>query len=291
MKEIAVVSGKGGTGKTSITASFAALSESSVIADCDVDASDMHLVTSPQVVEKTTFRSGFEAVIDAEKCVDCGRCAEACRFDSVFKSSDAETFYVNHTFCEGCGVCSLVCPAEAVKLVDRICGEWYVSDTRFGQMVHAELGAAGENSGRLVGTVRNKAREIADMSDKDLVIIDGPPGIGCPVIATVTGTDALICVTEPTISGLEDLKRLIQLGKHFDTRIYIVVNKWDINPEITRLIEAYGDSVGAEVLGRVPWDGAVTDAQENKQAVVEFRTSGAAKEIKSIWEKLCQKIL
>lgn len=291
MKEIVVISGKGGTGKTSITASFAALAANLVIADCDVDASDMHLITDPETSEKHSFMSGVEAVIDQDKCVGCGKCAELCRFNAISTDSVINRSIVESHFCEGCGVCTLVCPQNCIELRERLCGEWYVSDTRLGTMVHARLGAGGENSGKLVAKVRKEAGVRAKENGSDLIIIDGPPGIACPVIASVTGVDAIVCITEPSLSGLHDLKRVMELSKHFRSKLFIVINRWDINRKLTEKIEEYAGETGAEVLGRVPVDGYVNTAQLHRRSVVEISDSGAAQEIKYIWEKLCQRIL
>lgn len=286
IKEIVVVSGKGGTGKTSITASFAVLSGQSVIADCDVDAADLHLILSPSVYERHEFRSGHHAVIRPSDCIDCGLCWEYCRFGAVRKDgSDAAKFSIDTSFCEGCGVCVKFCPVAAIDFPERLCGEWMVSKTRCGPMVHAQLGVAAENSGKLVSTVRREARSIAEREGLSLVIIDGPPGIGCPVIASVSGTSLVVVVTEPTVSGEHDMERVLALARHFAVPAAVCVNKWDINPEMAGRIEDKACRAGARILGRIRYDRAVTLAQIEERAVVET-DAPAAKDIRQIWKNL-----
>jgi len=287
-RELVVISGKGGTGKTSIAASLAVLAEQAVVADCDVDAADLHLVLSPQVKERHEFKSGNEAVVRQQDCVRCGLCATYCRFAAVKMTTKApgeETYAVDPVACEGCGVCVRFCPAQAIDFPERLCGEWVVSDTRRGPMVHAKLGVAAENSGKLVSTVRREARRIAEQEGRPLVIIDGPPGIGCPVIASVTGASLVLVVTEPTVSGEHDLGRVLSLARHFTIPAAVSVNKWDINPAMTERIEAAAAKAGARVAGRVRYDTAVTSAQLHARAVVET-DSPAAEDIRYIWNQL-----
>lgn len=290
MKEIVVISGKGGTGKTSITASFAALAKNSVFADCDVDAADLHLILSPDVKRESDFISGHLAVIDQSKCTGCGKCHELCRFDAIKKVGDK--FEVEESLCEGCGVCVHFCPVKAIDFPDRNCGKWFISDTRHGPMVHAKLGIGAENSGRLVSLVRKEARAIAEKRNSDYLIVDGPPGIGCPVIASLTGSDAVVVVTEPTISGKHDFERVAKLAGHFGISLFVIVNKWDINPEMTAEIEEVAKSGGAKVLGRIRYDKKVTEAQISGISVVETGdlNSEIVKEMISIWEKLTEKL-
>ena len=235
MREFVVVSGKGGTGKTSLTASFAVLAGRSVVADCDVDAADLHLVLSPRVKLSGAFRAGHVAVIDAARCTACALCERTCRFDAVKRDAEGAgrpRFAIDPTACEGCGVCVRLCPERAIDFPERLSGEWYVSDTRCGPMVHARLGVAAENSGKLVWLVREKAREIAAREGHDLVLVDGPPGIGCPVIASLTGASAALVVTEPTLSGEHDMERVLQVARHFKVPAAVCVNKWDLNPDM-----------------------------------------------------------
>lgn len=225
MQELVVISGKGGTGKTSFLASFAVLAADAVIADCDVDAANLHLVLSPQIKKRVEFRSGHEAVIRTKDCQECGKCMELCRFNAVPKNGTKPAYRIDPLACEGCGVCVRFCPAQAIDFPERSCGEWFVSETRCGPLVHAKLGVASENSGKLVSTVRQQAKQLAEETGKNLVLADGPPGIGCPVIASITGATAVLIVTEPTLSGEHDLLRVFSLARHFDLPTYVCVNK------------------------------------------------------------------
>jgi MinD superfamily P-loop ATPase len=288
IKELVVVSGKGGTGKTSLTASFAVLAGHAVIADCDVDAADLHLILVPQVRYRHEFKSGHEAVIRVEKCLGCGECMKNCRFDAVRTSGDGTgvpVYSIDPVSCEGCGVCVCFCPTHAIDFPERVCGEWMVSETRCGSMVHARLGVAAENSGKLVSTVRREARRIAEEHGNGLIIVDGPPGIGCPVISSVTGASLVLAVTEPTVSGEHDLERLIALTRHFSVPTAVCVNKWDINPGMTEAIERKALEAGARVVGRIRYDSAVTSAQLRELAVVETEAPSAG-DIRHVWEKL-----
>jgi MinD superfamily P-loop ATPase len=288
MREIVVVSGKGGTGKTSVTASFAVLAEQAVVADCDVDAADLHLVLAPRTLERHVFRSGREAVIRSSDCTGCGECLSICRFGAVQRSDDnagRTVFAVDPAACEGCGVCVRFCPARAIDFPERTYGEWMVSDTRCGPMVHARLGVAAENSGKLVSTVRREARRVAGETGRSLVLVDGPPGIGCPVIASVTGASEVLVVTEPTLSGEHDLARVLSLTRHFGIPTAVCVNKWDINPELSARIEDGAREVGARVAGRIRFDPSVTRAQMDGQAVVEGG-GPAADDIRAVWKRL-----
>ena len=294
MKELVVISGKGGTGKTSITASFAVLADRPVIADCDVDAADLHLVLSPQIKECHEFRAGHEAVIRQDDCTGCSECLTHCRFKAVQvsgKPGHKACFFIDPISCEGCGVCVRFCPEQAIDFPERLCGEWMISETRCGPMVHARLGTAAENSGKLVSLVRREARRIAEENSSSLIITDGPPGIGCPVIASVTGASLVLAVTEPTVSGEHDLKRVLSLARHFRIPALVCVNKWDINPEMTDRIEKAAATAGAELAERIPYDRAVTAAQMNQKSVVEFGNDAAAKKIKKVWETVCRKLL
>jgi len=288
IEELVVISGKGGTGKTSLTASFAVLAGNAVIADCDVDAADLHLVLAPRVLERHEFRSGHEAVIRVEECVGCGVCQDYCRFDAVrmvLEASGNATFAVDPVSCEGCGVCVRFCPAKVIDFPERVCGEWMVSETRCGLMVHARLGMAAENSGKLVSTVRREARRIAEENGNGLIILDGPPGIGCPVISSLTGASQVLVVTEPTVSGEHDLERVLALTKHFSIPTAVCVNKWDINPAMTERIERKACEAGARVVGRIRYDSAVTTAQLRELAVVET-DAPAAEDIQQVWDNL-----
>jgi len=292
MKELVIISGKGGTGKTSLTASFAALAGSNaVLADCDVDAADLHLVCEPKIRERYDFSGGSRASIRPADCIGCRKCEQACRFRAIALAGPGndlvqKTCLIDPISCEGCGVCLLVCPVKAIDFGPVINGEWYVSRTRFGPMVHARLGIAQENSGKLVTLVRSKAREIAQKEDKPLVLIDGSPGIGCPVIASVTGASAALVVTEPTLSGLHDLERVAELTRHFGVPTFVCLNKWDINPDLAARIEAQARTMGLSVAGKVRYDPAATRAQIRKRAVVEYSPAGISEDIRIIWTNL-----
>ena len=283
MKELVVISGKGGTGKTSLAASLAVLADRPVIADCDVDASDLHLVLSPRVKERHEFRSGHNAVIRQDDCTGCGACLAHCRFGAVVQRPAA--YAVDPIACEGCGVCVRFCTEKAIDFPERLCGEWMISETRCGPMVHARLGVAAENSGKLVSIVRREARRIAESENHPLIIVDGPPGIGCPVIASVTGATLVLAVTEPTVSGEHDLERVLSLTRHFDIPAAVCVNKWDLNAEMTERIEDKTRKAGARIAGRIRYDRAVTLAQMQARAVVETEAR-CVEDIQRVWNGL-----
>ena len=273
IREVVIISGKGGTGKTSVTASFAVLvAGRAVLADCDVDAADLHLVLTPKMISETDFISGHEAHILPEQCIGCGLCRRVCRFGAP-KASKGPTgrllYSVDPIACEGCGVCFRFCPVKAIVFPERHCGRWMVSETRCGTLVHACLSAAAENSGKLVSTVRMEARRLAEEQNLELIITDGPPGIGCPVIASVTGATQVLVVTEPTVSGEHDLERVLKLTRFFGMPTAVCVNKWDINPSMTERIEAKATAAGVQIAGRIRYDPAVTKAQIQAKAVVE----------------------
>ncbi len=289
--ELVVISGKGGTGKTSIVAWFAALARNSVLADCDVDAADLHLLASPRVVRRESFSGGKRAKIDANVCTVCGQCEDLCRFDAIRlngpKNFDLEaTFQVDQLACEGCGVCAWFCPLQAIDLSPVVNGEWFVSETRFGPLVHARLGIAEDNSGKLVSLIRTTATQVAEERNLDLVIIDGAPGIGCPVIASITGAGMALVVTEATVSGLHDMERVAKLTRHFGIPSAVCVNKWDLNPEICDVIEAKALHQGMALAGRVRYDSSVTEAQVQGRAIVEFREDASAEDIREVWGNL-----
>jgi MinD superfamily P-loop ATPase len=288
MKELVVISGKGGTGKTSIAAALAALAGSAVIADCDVDAPDLHLVLSPDIKRREVFKSGHMAVIREEDCLVCGACKDDCRFHAVRavrENGRPSAFRIDPVSCEGCGVCVHFCPAQAIDFPDRVCGQWLVSETRFGMMVHAQLSIGAENSGKLVSTLRKEARRIAADAEDPLIIIDGPPGLACPVIASVTGASLVLVVIEPTLSGMHDMERILGLTGHFGIPSLLCVNKWELNPQIAREIEENAESAGAEIAGRVCYDRSVTEAQIKRKTVVEYG-GRAAEDIRNLWRHL-----
>lgn len=289
MNELVVISGKGGTGKTSLVASLALLADRPVLVDCDVDAADLHLVLRPAILERHDFYSGHEAVVRAAECVGCGLCARHCRFGAIgpvaAPGGGAQVYQVDPVACEGCGVCVHVCPQRIIDFPDRWCGHWMVSSTRQGPMVHAALGVAAENSGKLVSTVRREARRIAERDGHDLMIVDGPPGIGCPVIASVTGATRVLVVSEPTVSGEHDLGRVLALTQHFGIPTSVCVNKWDLNPELAERIEENAQDRGAQLAGRIRYDRQVTRAQLDARAVVETGAP-SAEDIRRLWQRL-----
>ncbi|CAD7774856.1 MAG: Iron-sulfur cluster carrier protein [Candidatus Methanoperedenaceae archaeon GB50] len=280
MKEIAILSGKGGTGKTTLVASFAALAEDAcVLADCDVDAPDLHLILKPVVRERMEFKGSKSGRIDTEKCTRCGLCEDACRFDAIH---DCE---IDPIMCEGCGVCGYVCPAEAIRLEDKTSGYAFISETRFGPLSHAELNIAEEASGRLVTLVRSNARDLAECRGKDLIIIDGSPGIGCPVIASLAGVNLALVITEPTQSGLHDLERVLDLADHFKVEAMVCINKYDINPEMTERIQRFCEDRGVSLVGRIPFDPLFVEAMVEGKTVVEFNDDfSVSDEIRRVWE-------
>ena len=286
MKELSVISGKGGTGKTSVMAAFSSLAESMVLCDADVDAADLHLIMEPAVVRGADFQSGNSAAINKDACTECGLCREMCRFDAI--SAD---YIVNPVDCEGCGVCVHFCPETAIDFPVNTCGEWFVSDTRFGPMVHARLGIAEENSGKLVTLVRQEARKLAEEKNLDLILTDGPPGVGCPVIASIGGASAVLIVTEPTVSGKHDMERVAQLAGHFKIPAMICVNKFDLNLELTRKIENYAKEKGLSCLGRIPFDPVFTKAMIQAQTVFEYDgQSPVGEAIRGTWQQMAENL-
>jgi MinD superfamily P-loop ATPase len=288
MKELVVISGKGGTGKTSITASLAALAKNKIMVDCDVDAADMHLILKPEIEIRNDFYGGKSAQINQELCVKCGKCKEICRFDAVQIQTD--DFLIDEIKCEGCGVCYHFCPSKAIKFEEKRSGEWYESNTRFGKLIHAKLGVAEENSGKLVTKIRNHARLAAHNNNCDLIIVDGSPGIGCPVIASISGANLVLIVTEPTLSGMHDSERVFQLTKHFKTPACICINKYDINLELTEKIEIFCTQNNIELVGKIPHSKEFTEAMIKELTLIEYSKGEVSKEIKNIWNKLEYKL-
>jgi len=280
LKQLTVISGKGGTGKTTLVASLAHLAGRSVLVDADVDAADLHLLLKPRIQRRDAFVAAKVAEIDPALCNQCCRCQEVCRFEAI------RDFHVDPIACEGCGVCLYVCPKEAVRLKDVQSGEWFVSDTRYGPMVHAKLGVAQDNSGKLVTLVRKEGQRIAKEGNYPLILIDGPPGIGCPVIASVGGVDAALLVTEPSVSGLHDLERVLAVCRHFQVPAWICVNKWDISPEYTGKIEVFAKEAGSRVIGKLPFDPAVTRAMVAEKTVLEYSSGKISEEIRKLWIRL-----
>jgi len=277
MREIVVLSGKGGTGKTSIVGSLAALAERKVLADCDVDAAVLHLLLNPSVKQDNEFWSGQVAHIDPDKCNQCGLCQELCRFHAI------RDFQVDSVSCEGCGFCSHVCPVEAITMKENLAGHLFVSETRYGPLVHARLGIAQENSGKLVAQVRQRAKQIAQEQNLDYIISDGPPGIGCPVISSLSGASLALLVTEPTLSGMHDLERVIGVCRHFGVPALVCINKYDLNEENTRQIEAHCSVQGVDVVSNIPFDNVVTRSIVQGVPVVDYSDGRVTREIKRMW--------
>jgi len=271
LKELVVISGKGGTGKTSIVAALANLLDNKIIADCDVDAADLHLVLQPKILETEDFWSGKTAFINSDKCIECGKCLQLCRFEAI-----REDYVIDKVSCEGCGVCVHFCPVGAIDFQDNLCGHMYVSETPYGHLVHAKLGIAEENSGKLVTRVKSRARQIAKSAGCDTVIVDGPPGIGCPVIASISGASQVLIVTEPTLSGIHDLQRVVELTGHFKIPACICINKADINPEASHLIKEKAKALNIKVLVPIPYDEAITQAQIKGVSVTEYSPDSPA---------------
>lgn len=282
MKEIVIISGKGGTGKTSVVSAIASLAGNKVLCDADVDAADLHLIMDPEIKEEHDFESGHTAVINPDKCTQCGRCRELCRWNAI-----SEDFMVDSIECEGCGVCYYFCPEEAIDFPLNTCGKWFISDTRFGPMAHAALGIAEENSGKLVTLIRQQGKQLAEANGLDLLITDGPPGVGCPVIASLGGASAVLIVAEPTVSGKHDMERVAQLAAFFNVPAMVCVNKFDLNPDMGEAIEAFAREKGLKVLGRIPFDSAFTKAMVDGKTIVEYNGHSQGSEaVRRIWDGL-----
>lgn len=284
MDEILIISGKGGTGKTSLTAAFAHLAERPILCDLDVDAPDLHILLDPKPRQTHDFWSGCEARILPESCTACGDCAQRCQFDAIKET--AQGFRVDPLRCEGCSLCVHFCPAEAIAFDEKMCGEWYLSDTDLGPMVHAQLGPAEENSGRLVTLLRKEAKQLAEAQQSNLILSDGPPGIGCPVISSLAQVSLAVIVTEPTPSGQHDLERVADLCRHFKVPAGIVVNKWDLNPDLTANVEAMAPMLELQRFGRVDFDPAFTDAMVEHQTIITFQPQGLGRQVAAVWDRI-----
>lgn len=285
MKELVVISGKGGTGKTSIIACFTALANNKITVDCDVDAADLFLVLNPTVELQTDFNCGKKASIITDLCIKCGKCQQICRFDAIF-----DNFIIDEILCEGCGACFYQCSSNAIKLETSKSGEWYSSSTRFGQLIHAKLGVAEENSGKLVTEIKNYARKYAKENNLDLILVDGSPGIGCPVIASISGATIVLIVTEPTLSGIHDAKRVYELTKHFKIPTCFCINKFDINIDLSKELENFCKDNKIDLLGKIPYCKDFTNAQIKGLTLVEYSNNNILEEVKSMWNKLENKI-
>jgi len=283
VKEVVVLSGKGGTGKTSIVASLASLAKSKVMVDCDVDAADLYLLLKPVAQENHEFWSGQKAVIAQDRCTECGLCQELCRFEAI-----NDRFVVDPVSCEGCGFCYHICPVDAVTMSESLSGHWFISQTRYGPLVHARLGIAQENSGKLVALVRQEAKQIAEAQGLSYIISDGPPGIGCPVISSISGVDLVLIVTEPTLSGMHDLERVIGVCHHFAVPVIVGINKYDINEDNSHQIEHYCHGQKIEIAARIPFDNVVTEALVQGLPVVEYSQNTVAHEITRLWRAVAE---
>lgn len=296
IKQIVIISGKGGTGKTVLTGALAALTRNKVMADCDVDAADLHLLLSPEIKEQHEFRNGKTARIDKNLCRQCGKCFSVCRFFAIIHGGSADggtitdDYIVDSVACEGCGFCSFVCPQKAIVMEENISGDWFISDTRFGPMVHAKLGIAEENSGKLVALVRKQAKELAERNGCDWVIVDGAPGIGCPVIASLSGIDCALVVTEPTLSGLHDAARVIEVAKYFNVPVKLIINKYDLNSRMSEKIETYCSDNNIDFVGKIVFDKSVVMAMVEGKTIIEYKDCPAKEAIIDIWEKLKQNL-
>ncbi len=286
MKEITILSGKGGTGKTSITAAIASVAENTVFCDNDVDAADLHLILKPEIIESHTFYSAYVASIDDDKCTSCGICVDHCRFDAIHYK-DMGGLFINPFQCEGCRLCERVCPVQAITSERNSNNSWYVSDTRMGKLVHARMGPGEENSGKLVSQVRQRAKEIAIETGADYVINDGPPGIGCAAISSVTGTNAVLLVIEPTHSGLHDVARVVDLIDSFKIPAFALINKYNINEDVVVQIEEYLKKNEIPLIAKIPFDKEMVEAMVNEQTIVEYNPeSEISKKIKQVWEAI-----
>ncbi len=281
MKELTIISGKGGTGKTSLTASFAALAENKIMVDADVDAADMDLILIPSVRYEEEFKGGHFAVINKDLCTECGECRERCQYGAI-----SEDFVVDKIDCEGCGVCVHFCPAEAINFPQRTCGKWYISDTRHGRMIHAKLGIAEENSGLLVSLLRQKAKEMAEQEGIEKIIVDGPPGIGCPVIASVTNSNGVLIITEPTLSGTHDMERVHGLARFLDVPTMLCINKYDLNPGVAEKMKNYAEASNIRYVGSIPYDRDMTRSMVEQKTLVEYSDGEAAQAVREIWDKV-----
>lgn len=285
MRQITVISGKGGTGKTTLMGSFAAIAENKVIADCDVDAPDLHLLLHPELLKKEEFKGVKIAAMDKTLCSECGTCEETCRFNAI-TSIGGSGYAVNPARCEGCGACVFTCPQEALALEERVSGHACISKTDYGPMVHAQLNIAEEASGKLVTVVRNNAQRVAAEESCEFILIDGSPGIGCPVIASLTGVDIALIVTEPTMSGLHDLARILNVTRHFGIASAVCINKYDINEDNSARITEFCRQRGIAVVGNIPYDPVVTEAMVAGKPVVEFSSGLVSNAIKDVWRGL-----
>ncbi|NOZ70647.1 MAG: P-loop NTPase [Chloroflexi bacterium] len=293
MKQLVILSGKGGTGKTSVTAAFAHLASLAadgprlVLADADVDAANLELVLAPTILSREDFWGGKVAVIDQDTCIACGECVQVCRFDAIHEEEGL--FIIDPIACDGCAACVYQCPSESISMQEQLAGQWFRSDSRFGPLFHANLHPAQENSGKLVTLVKQHARLRALDEGYDLVLVDGPPGIGCPVISATSGADLALIVAEPTVAGVHDMHRVLQTTEHFGVRALVCVNKADLYPSGADEIEAFCRENKIRVAGRIPFDPAVTEAMVQGEAVTAYRPDSlASRALTSIWHTVIE---
>jgi len=284
IKQLAIVSGKGGTGKTTLTAAFASLAKNKVMVDCDVDAADLHLLLQPKVLSQEKYFGGRSPRVDFDKCNQVGLCTKMCRFKAI------DNGVVNLLSCEGCGFCAYVCPEEAITMEEAFSGDWFVSETPFGPFVHARLEIGGESSGKLVTVVRKKAMEVAKEKNLDLILIDGPPGIGCPVTASLTGVNLVLVVTEPTLSGIHDLERILKLSGHFKIPSMVCINKFDINLDNTDKIVSYCEKNGSQILGKIPYEPKVVEALVNRKTLMDYPCHEVQGIVQQMWEAVASRL-
>jgi MinD superfamily P-loop ATPase len=280
IKQLAIVSGKGGTGKTTIAAAFGSLATNKVMVDCDVDAADLHLLLRPRVLKQEKYYGGRSPHVDLNKCTQCGLCTEVCRFNAI------DNGLVDYVSCEGCGFCGHICPENAIMMEEAFSGDWFVSETPYGPFVHARLGIGEENSGKLVTVVRKQAMEIANEKHLGFILIDGPPGIGCPVTASLTGVNLMLAITEPTLSGIHDLERILKLAEHFKIPSAVCINKCDINSENTDRIVAYCEKNGSRIIGKIPYEPKVVEALVNRKTVMEYPCNEIQGIVQRMWEEV-----
>jgi len=285
MTEIVVLSGKGGTGKTTLLASFCALCERAVIADCDVDAPNLELLLDPKTERREDFIGSRIAVLDKDACNGCGLCAPKCRSEAITILDDGMAA-LEPDRCEGCGICARICPEGAFGMVHRKVGEWYRSETRYGPLIHALLEPGGENSGKLVAMVKHQARVCVKETGAEFLLVDGPPGLGCSVISAMSGADIVVLVAEPTRSGITDLRRIAELGGGFGLRMVLIINRSDINTDIADEIEQDMEAIGIPLLGRVPYDDAAAFALAEGKSLMDVPDSHAAETVRRIWSRL-----
>ncbi len=272
--QIVVLSGKGGTGKSTMSLALADLMKPVVLADCDVDAADLFIIAQPVTLAEEAFAGGTKAEIDQNQCIACGKCFDLCRFDAITNTEGL--YFINEHRCEGCGLCKLACPADAITMKESLANRWFSSDSRFGPMLHARLAPGEDNSGKLVTQVREEARKKSREKGIQNIIIDGPPGIGCPVIAALTGVDMVLLVTEPSMSGLSDLTRVYDLILKFGMPAFLIINRADVNKEMTEKIRLWANEMSINILGEIPFDRSVVDSMIEKKTLLEFEPNAPA---------------